>query len=73
MSYIKRNNDYNAIKLKEIEYGLVGIYLTISKVIIIFALAILLNIFKEVLIFMIFFNIIEQQLLAYMLQKVGYV
>ena len=59
MSYIKRNNDYNDIKLKEIEYGLVGIYLTISKVIIIFALAILLNIFKEVLIFMIFFNIIR--------------
>ena len=59
MSYIKRNNDYNDIKLKEIEYGIVGIYLTISKVIIIFALAILLNIFKEVLIFMIFFNIIR--------------
>ena len=31
MNYIKRNNDYSDTKLKEIEYGLVSIYLTLTK------------------------------------------
>ena len=35
MNYIKKHNNYSNTKLKEIEYGLVGIYLTISKIIII--------------------------------------
>lgn len=59
IKYIKKNTDYNETKLKEIEYGLVGIYLTISKAIIIFTLAAILGIFKEMIIFSILFNIIR--------------
>ena len=59
MNYIKKNTDYNAIKLKEIEYGLVSIYLTITKLFIIFALTLILGIFKEMLIYMILYNILR--------------
>lgn len=59
INYIKKNSDYNDIKLKEIEYGLVSIYLTFSKIIIILILSLILGIFKEVIIFMIFFNILR--------------
>ena len=59
MSYIKKYKDYSDTELSEIEYGLVGIYLTISKLIIISILAIILGIFKEMLIFMVFFNMIR--------------
>lgn len=59
INYIKKYNDYDEVKLKEIEYGLVSIYLTFSKLIVIFILAILLGIFKEVLIFLLLFNIIR--------------
>ncbi len=59
MNYIKKHNNYSNTKLKEIEYGLIGIYLTISKITIILVLAMLLNILKEVLLFMILFNIIR--------------
>lgn len=59
MNYIKKNTNYNEVKLKEIEYGLVGIYLTYSKLIIISILAIILGIFKEMIIFTLFYNIIR--------------
>lgn len=59
MNYIKNNNDYDDVKLKEIEYGLVSIYLTISKLIIISIIAMMLGIFKEMLIFTLFFNIMR--------------
>ena len=59
MDYIKKNTEYDDIKLKEIEYGIVGIYLTITKLIIIFILAILLGIFKEVIKFLFIFNILR--------------
>lgn len=59
MSYIQKNTDYNSIKLKEIEYGLVGIYLTISKMIIIFIIAFILGILKEVAIFMALYSILR--------------
>ena len=59
MSYIKRNTNYSKNELIEIEYGLTGIYLTLSKIIIIFIIAYFLGLFKEMLIFMIFFNIIR--------------
>lgn len=59
MNYIKKYNDYDEIKLKEIEYGLVSIYLTFTKLIVIFILSLLLGIFKEVLIFTVLFNIIR--------------
>lgn len=59
IKYIKNNTDYNEIKLKEIEYGLIGIYLTFSKLIIISILAIILGIFKEMVMFTLFYNIIR--------------
>lgn len=59
MNYIKKNSNYSKNELLEIEYGLTGIYLTISKMIIIFILAYILGILKEVIIFMFIFNIIR--------------
>lgn len=59
MNYIKNNTDYDEIKLKEIEYGIVSIYLTFSKIIIILILSLILGIIKEVIVFMIFFNILR--------------
>lgn len=59
MNYIKKNTDYDNTKLKEIEYGIVSIYLTFSKFIVISFLCFLLGIFKEMLIFTLFFNILR--------------
>lgn len=59
MKYIKKNTNYDKVKLKEIEYGLVSIYLTISKMIIILMIAYLLNIFWEVIIFSTIYNILR--------------
>ncbi len=59
MSYIKKNTNYNETKLKEIKYGLEGIYLVISKMIIILSISLILGIFKEMLIFLITYNIIR--------------
>jgi len=59
MNYIKTNTDYDQIKLKEIEYGLTGLYLTFSKLIIIAIISIILGIFKEVVIYMFVFNILR--------------
>lgn len=59
MNYIKKNTEYDEVKLKEIEYGIVSLYLTIYKFIIISLLSLLLNIFKEMIIFTLIFNIIR--------------
>lgn len=59
MNYIKKNTDYNSVKLAEIKYGLEAIYLTFSKLIIIFTLSIILGIIKEVIIYMLIYNILR--------------
>lgn len=59
INYIKKNINFDEIKLKEIEYGLASIYLMITKMIIIFILAAILGIFKENLIYMLIYNIIR--------------
>ena len=59
MNIIKNNTDYNKTKLAEIKYGLEGIYLTITKLIIISLLALMLGIFKELIIFLIIYNIMR--------------
>lgn len=59
MNYIKKNTNYDVTKQKEIEYGIVSIYLTFSKLIIIISLSLILGIFKEVIIFLILFNILR--------------
>ncbi|MBQ9072607.1 MAG: accessory gene regulator B family protein [Bacilli bacterium] len=59
MKYIKNNTKYDSIKLAEIRYGLEGMYLTISKLIIISILCVILGVFKEMITFLLFFNIIR--------------
>ena len=51
--------EYDDIKLDEVRYGLEGLYLTFTKMLVIIPLSIILGIFKEFLIFLIFFNIIR--------------
>ncbi len=59
MNLIKKYHDYDNTKLAEIEYGLTAIYLTVSKLIVITLIAIILGILKEMLIFLIIYNIIR--------------
>ena len=59
IDYIKKETNYDAKKLAEIKYGLEGLYLTFSKIFIISLLAIILGIFKEMVIFMLIYNIIR--------------
>ncbi len=59
MNLIKNNNNYDEEQLAIIRYGLEGLYLTITKLIIILSLAFILNILKEVIIFLIIYNIIR--------------
>lgn len=61
ISIIKKNGNYTEEQLEIIEYGLEGVYLTITKMIILFALAYLLGIVKEFIMILISFNIIRSQ------------
>ena len=51
INFICKYNDYDETKLEELKYGLVSIYLLVSKLIIIIILSLLLGIFKEMVIF----------------------
>lgn len=55
----KQRPDIDEIHLDEIRYGLEGIYLTISKSIVIFTLALILGLFKEMILLLLFFNILR--------------
>jgi len=55
----KNRNNISDDELEVIMYGLEGIYLTITKLVIIFLLAWLLGIFKEMLLTLIFYNILR--------------
>lgn len=59
MNIIKNNKNYDDIKLAEIEYGLTTIYLTLSKIIVISIIAVILGIFKEMIIFLLIYNILR--------------
>ena len=60
MNYIKNKKKHlNSEQLEIIEYGLESIYLTITKIIIILLLAKILNIFKETILMIVFYNIIR--------------
>lgn len=59
MNIIKNNKRYDNVKLAEIEYGLTAIYLTFSKLIVIALLSILLGIFKEMIIFLLIYNVLR--------------
>ena len=60
MESIKRNYpNYDDQTLEEIRYGLEGIYLSLTKLVVISILSIILNIFYEMLIMLICFNILR--------------
>lgn len=60
LNTIRENrSDINDIKLDEIRYGLEAIYITITKTVVIFSLALIFNIFREMLLLLIFFNILR--------------
>lgn len=56
---INNNPKYDSEQLEIIKYGLESIYITVTKSIIIFFIAFLLGLVKELLIFMIFYNLIR--------------
>ena len=55
INYILKYNHYNNIKQEELKYGLVAIYLLVTKLIIILIISALLGIFKEVVLFTIIY------------------
>lgn len=60
LNTIRENKtDIDEIKLDEIRYGLEAIYITITKTVVIFSLALIFNIFREMLLLLIFFNILR--------------
>lgn len=59
INFLKKYNDYSKDDLKKLRYGLEGIYLTLTKTIIILLVSLLLNIFIEVLMGIVLFNIIR--------------
>lgn len=59
MKFICKYQSISNYDKKMIKYGLEGLYLTISKLIILTSLAIILNMLKEFLLIIIFFNVIR--------------
>lgn len=60
MKFISKNQqDLSNEQLEIIEYGLEGLYLTITKLVVIVILSMILNLWKEVLIFLFIYNIIR--------------
>ena len=51
--------ELNEEQIEIIEYGLESIYLTITKIVVIVLLSIVLNIFKETILMILFYNIIR--------------
>lgn len=59
INLIRRHKNFDEIKLEEIAYGLEAIYIFIEKTVIIFALAFLLGIVKELLVLLFFYSFIR--------------
>lgn len=55
----KYNPDIDNVRIDELRYGLEGFYLTITKLVVVVILALIFNIFKEMLIMLIIFNILR--------------
>ena len=56
MKYIKKNKNITIEEEEKMIYGLESIYILVTKLIIIFAIALILGIFKEMLLFLLIFN-----------------
>lgn len=59
MNIIKQNKNYDDVKLAEIKYGLEGLYLMITKLIIILIISLILKTEKEFIIFFVLSTIIR--------------
>ena len=59
ISFITKYKKYSNEEIENMRYSLEGLYLTFTKLVIIFLLAILFGIWKEVLILLVLFNIIR--------------
>ncbi len=59
MSFITKYNDYSDKDLERMRYGLEGLYLTITKLVIILGISFILGITKELIILLVAFNIIR--------------
>lgn len=59
MNLIIGMNKYDKEKLEEIKYGLEGIYITLSKAVVILIISAILGLFKESIIFLLLFNILR--------------
>lgn len=55
----KYNSSYNDEEIEKLKYGLEGLYLTFTKLVILAILSIILGIWKEMIIVLILFNIIR--------------
>lgn len=53
------NTIYDEVRLAELRYGLEGIYLSVTKLIVIIAIALILGIFKEMIFMLLIFNILR--------------
>lgn len=56
----EKNPDLDEIKLDEIRYGLEGLYLTMTKAVVILSLSIYLGLIRETLLLLIFYNILRE-------------
>lgn len=61
MKLLKQNGDYTDEELEVIIYGLEGIYLTFTKLIIIFSIAYVFGIWREFILLLVSYNIIRSQ------------
>ena len=59
INFLSKYNNYSEEDKEKILYGLEGIYLTLTKLIIIFLLSFILGMIKEVLILLLLFNVIR--------------
>lgn len=59
MNKVREQSSYDEDKLDEIRYGLEGIYILVTKSIVIFSIAIILHIFWELLLLLVFFNLLR--------------
>ena len=59
INFLQKYNNYSEKEVMKLKYGLEGLYLTITKLVIILAIALILGILKEVVLVLVLFNIIR--------------
>lgn len=56
---LKNNSDFSQDDIDKMKYGIEGIYLTITKLVVICILGIILGIIKEIVILLLFYNVLR--------------